>query len=544
MGALRYWHTLRHLKPVQFYGRVRFKLARPAPDAAPAPALRPPGTWVAPAAVKPSLLGPDHVRFLNVDGTLSAGWEPAGAAKLWTYNLHYFADLAAEHAAQRAAWQRQMMAQWIQGNPPGQGTGWEPYPLSLRVVNWVKWHMAGNQLDQASIHSLAMQVRWLERRLEWHLLGNHLFVNAKALVLAGLFFQGAEATRWLQLGARILLEQIPEQVLQDGGQFERSPMYHALAVEDMLDLCNALRCWQPALQPDERASAAALAAQVEQRVQPMRHWLAAMSHPDGEIAFFNDAATGIAPSNAQLDGYAQRLGFGAAPAVAEGLTHLQASGFVRMQLGPAVALLDVAPVGPDYLPGHAHADTLSCELSVHGVRVVVNSGTSEYGAGAERLRQRGTAAHSTVLINNADSSEVWGGFRVARRAHPRGLELAQEGGALTVTCWHDGYQRLPGRPVHRRAWRMDAAGLRVTDHVERAQTASVRWHLAPHVQVDGAGPFMLALPGGQRVALAVQGATTTRVASTYHPAFGVVQPTTLLDCAMTGSQCVTGFSWS
>ena len=484
------------------------------------------------------------MRFLNVEGSLAQGWAPASAAKLWLYNLHYFADLAATGASKRSAWQRQMIAKWIEGNPPGRGIGWEPYPLSLRVVNWVKWHQAGNTLDSAAVQSLAVQVRWLERRLEWHLLGNHIFVNAKALVFAGLFFQGAEASRWLHAGARVLAAQIPEQVLPDGGQFERSPMYHALALDDMLDLCNALRCWRGALDAHDRPVAAALLALAEERIQPMRHWLAVMSHPDGQISFFNDAATGVAPSNAELDSYARRLIFGAAPAVADGITHLRQSGFVRMQCGPAILIVDVAPVGPDYLPGHAHADTLSCELSVHGARMVVNSGTSEYGTGPERQRQRGTAAHSTVVVNNVDSSEVWGGFRVARRARPRDLGVGRENGMLSVSCWHDGYQRLPGAPVHRRTWSMDNTSVTVTDVVQRAQSATVRWHLAPPVRVEGAGPFALALATGQRVALEVQGASCRVIASTYHPEFGVKLPTTLLDCAIARIECTSRFSWS
>ncbi|WP_413889036.1 hypothetical protein [Candidatus Aalborgicola defluviihabitans] len=33
--SLRYWHTLRHLKPVQFYGRLWIKLYRPQLAATP-----------------------------------------------------------------------------------------------------------------------------------------------------------------------------------------------------------------------------------------------------------------------------------------------------------------------------------------------------------------------------------------------------------------------------------------------------------------------------------------------------------------------------
>ena len=167
-----------------------------------------------------------------------------------------------------------------------------------------------------------------------------------------------------------------------------------------------------------------------------------MCHPDGEISFFNDSAIGIAPSPAQLDAYAQRLGYGIIPPTADGCTLLPESGFVRMQKGPAVVIADVGSVGPDYLPGHAHADTLSFELSLYGSRVLVNAGISEYGTSDERLRQRGTAAHNTVVVLGENSSEVWGGFRVARRAHAFGYRASEHVDQLVVTCSHDGYRRL------------------------------------------------------------------------------------------------------
>ena len=46
----RYFHTLRHLRPVQVYGRLWFRLYRPRPDSWPAPPLRivAGGFWVAP----------------------------------------------------------------------------------------------------------------------------------------------------------------------------------------------------------------------------------------------------------------------------------------------------------------------------------------------------------------------------------------------------------------------------------------------------------------------------------------------------------------
>ena len=69
-------------------------------------------------------------------------------------------------------------------------------------------------------------------------------------------------------------------------------------------------------------------------------------------------------------------------------------------------------MGPDYIPGHAHADTLSFELSIGAQRVFVNSGTSEYGLSPKRLNQRKTAAHNTVEVDGKDSSQVWSGLEL------------------------------------------------------------------------------------------------------------------------------------
>lgn len=152
------------------------------------------------------------------------------------------------------------------------------------------------------------------------------------------------------------------------------------------------------------------------------------------------------PPVAELEAYAERVGLPPAPAVGSSLIHLADSGYVRWQAGPLLLFGDVGPVGPDYQPGHAHADTLSFELSAGRERVVVDSGTSTYTIGPTRTWQRSTAAHSTVTIDGADSSEVWGGFRVARRARVQDVQISPE--RAVVSASHDGYMRLPGKPQH------------------------------------------------------------------------------------------------
>lgn len=549
MDLLRYYHTLKFLKPVQFYGRLRFRLLKPKPDLRPAPPLRErAGVWAAPARRRPSLIGPTRCRFLNEEHEIASpeAWNAPSLEKLWLYNLHYFDFLNDGHADSSTAWGRALIGRWVAENPPGKGVGWEPYPTSLRIVNWTKWALAGNRLEQEWLHSLAAQTRWLAGKLETHLLGNHLFANAKALAFAGVFFEGDEAEKWFNQAMSLLAGEIPEQILPDGGHFELSPMYHSLALEDLLDLFNLLAAFPNAARPRW----ATLIEPWPAIIDRMRAWLSGLCHPDGEIAFFNDAATGISPSPSELESYFERLGFSdrAPPASDRGWKHFADSGYVRVWRDGMVALVDVAAVGPDYLPGHAHADTLSFEASLHGRRVLVNSGTSRYGLGAERTRQRGTAAHNTVAVDGEDSSEVWGGFRVARRARPFGLRIEEASGELRIVCAHDGYLRLPGKPVHRREWRFADRAIEIVDAVDGQFGEAIgRLFFHPDVKpfVDAAcAAGHVELPEGRIMRWTVEGARTRLTASTYHPEFGVALPNHCLEMQFVSPRCVTRLTWN
>jgi|SRR5579872_5006594 len=539
-GIGTFWRTVRHLKPQQVIGRLRFRLHRRAPDLRPAPSQRArTGEWVIPAMRERSLVAPMRLRLLNVEREVSHnGWDDPSVEKLWRYNLHYFDDLNACDAPARAAWQRALIARWIETNPPAHGTGWEPYPVSLRIVNWIKWFTTGATAESAWVHSLAVQARWLSRRLEVHLLGNHLFSNAKALAFAGLFFEGQEAERWLHRGVEILERQLPEQILADGGQFERSPMYHALALEDVLDILNAIRAYEPS-----RSSLRGFESHVRDRSSRMLHWLRCMTHNDGSIGLFNDCAEGIAPTVRELERYAAQLGVVAPQPSSDAITHLSASGYVRASRGRALALLDVAPVGPSYLPGHGHADTLSFELSLGSQRVIVNGGTSCYGSSAQRACERGTAAHSTVQVAGTDSSEVWSGFRVGRRARPSPVKITD----WEVCCSHDGYRFLPGRPVHRRCWRLGVGELVVDDTVTKCKyPALARYILAPGLRLVAHHPghWHVLCRDDTVVSISVlQGlACATRV--NHAPRFGVVLPVDCLAVTLAKGRAVTRWTWT
>ena len=542
----RFWRTVRHLRAEQILGRAWFRLHKPRPDLRPAPALRgATGVWVAPARRESSFIGPTRFRFLNAEHTLASGpaaWDDPDLERLWRYNLHYFDDLNAVDAAQRAPGHCELVARWVAENPPGRGTGWEPYPTSLRIVNWIKWFLAAGPAEDVAepawLDSLAAQTRWLRGRLEWHLLGNHLFANAKALVIAGLYFDGAEAQAWLARGLAILERELPEQILADGGQFERSPMYHALALEDLLDLLNIIGA-----RAGVASSARALVPRLRETASRMLHWLRCMTHPDGKLGLFNDTADGIAPGIAELERYAAALAITAPQPIKTAVAHLADSGYIRASGGGAVLLADVALIGPDYLVGHAHADTLSFELSVGARRVVVNGGTSCYGLSAQRLHERGTAAHSTVAVAGQNSSEVWSGFRVGRRARPVGLKVQ----GTRISCAHDGYRYLPGALLHHRIWELDDGALRVEDHLHPAgQAAVARYPLAPglRLQAEGAGAWSVRADDVLVAHVEVQAGQARAAASQHAPRFGVIVATETLEVALQEGVAVTRWSWN
>jgi uncharacterized heparinase superfamily protein len=322
MNFLLYYRTIKYLKPSQIIARVRRAHRRPKVDLRPAPRQRKPaGRWTPPVPKPQSMLSPTRFRFLNMeeDIQIPGDWNAPESDRLWLYNLHYFDFINTSPPPDRAG---EVMDRWIAENPPGSGAGWEPYPLSLRIVNWIKYLLAGNALSRVQTDSLAVQARFLSKKIEYHLLANHLFANAKAMVFAGLFFEDREASDWLSKGLSIIDQELDEQILADGGHFERSAMYHSIILEDLLDLINLDAAYPNAIDP-------ALVTRWKECAVKMLGWLGVMTHPDGRIALFNDAAFGTAAEPSEIAAYAERLGLSLPVQAPAGLVKLKNSGYYR-----------------------------------------------------------------------------------------------------------------------------------------------------------------------------------------------------------------------
>jgi uncharacterized heparinase superfamily protein len=437
-------------------------------------------------------------------------WKPTELPLLWQFNLHYFDYL---YLLSREE-QLEMASDWVRANRLGNTVAWHPYPTSLRVVNWCKLRLDTPEL----LRSIYQQASHLYRNIEFHQPGNHLLENAKALIFAGSYFAGqGKAYRWLRRGLRIFQRETPVQVLKDGGYFECSPMYHAIMLKGYLDIINILPQEHPDL-PLLRESA-----------KRMTDFLVSVTHPDGNIALFNDSTQEIALSTRSLAQYAQDL---LRQPARKRFAFAETGYFVHEN--PAIYLIiDGGAIGPEFLPAHAHADIFSYELSVAGHPFVVDSGVFEYSAGAMRTYVRSTLAHNTVSIDGIDQAECWNSFRVARRFAPHNVSFARDETQSTFEGSFSGYARLIGdRIVHRRQITCNdpLREIRIQDTIEGRGTHVVKslLHLHPDLSVENQGNKILLSVADTRCVIEVEEGSISVEEGWYCPEFGLKQKNKVL----------------
>lgn len=481
-----YYNTLKYLKLKQIWFRLARFLFPPKifflhPKIAPRPRKIKP-KWKQTLSHKTPILSesPLTFNFLNCQGTVvhPEDWNAPNRTKLWLYNLHYHDFLLSNL---EISLKNKIINQWIKQNPWPTGIAWEPYPLSLRIVNWIKYFLSERAPHSEELKSLYLQCFSLDNEIEYHLLGNHLFENAKALFFAGLFFDTKDSNKWFNKGISILKEQLEEQILEDGGHFERSPMYHVIILEGLLDIYQLSLIAEQSVDSKKKQQLQKLEQKLRKIIPEMLRWLSSLTHPDKEIAFFNDSTFDVAPAPHDIYRYGESLGF-KTPSIRTDIVYLKASGFARVENKDALILADIGSVGPSYIPGHAHAETLSFEVSLRGKRLFVNSGISTYTACPERDYQRGTLAHNTVSINGKNSSRVWSSFRVAERATAFDVQMDSQESHLFFTASHDGYKRLKYGLIHKREWFLSEKIIRIKDSFLGTGVPEViaSYHLHPH----------------------------------------------------------------
>ncbi|HSR67775.1 MAG TPA: alginate lyase family protein [Acidobacteriota bacterium] len=487
-ALLRFLRTIRHLKPSQLFWRLRYALERRTkpqvgswpeevgsslrddfPELPPIQPSGPSGTALVERLEKGVF---EHLGRAVEIGRENPHWHlgEVRRERLWVITLHYhgwaFALAQATSATSAAAdLFCHYIDDWITRCAPQRaGTpalAWNSYAIATRLGWWIRSYRLAScrifapqpQLKERFLSSIWQQAEHLARHLEWDLRGNHLLRDAVGLAMAGRFFRHPAAEAWLQTATRLASDQVAEQVLDDGGHFERSPKYHIDVMEDILLLFNLVE------DPEVRRT-------LRERWAEMARFLTWTCHPDGQIARLNDGVPGAAcPPQRMLDH--GRLIDQPIPPPPSGGRHFPETGLVVWHGKAWSVFFDVGPLGPDYQPGHGHADTLTVEVSFRGCRLVVDPGTYGYDDDDRRCYDRSTASHNTVCIDDRDSSEVWHIFRVGRRARPQDVNVEIGSEAMTAQAGHDGYAHMLGSPLHRRSLHIrEPDEIEVVDRIE------------------------------------------------------------------------------
>lgn len=546
--AKLYFHTLRYLGPKRLLNQLTYRLRRgilrlTGPVSSPiadAPRISPQISFLpSPQDNTADLLSGGKWQFLSESKALGfpPDWDVKAPA-LWEYNLQYFQYLALVDF-DRA---KKLIDDWIRAYTYApRRKGWDPYTTSLRLRCWLKhfWFPFRDQIESDGgfkdrfLASLGSQLDALARQLEINLGANHLLEN---LITFQFFRYAFPHTSLAAEGARtesMFYAEMAEQTLSDGGNYERSPMYHCIMLHHLLDLWNVMPL---------AARTAPIGEMLRAHLEKMLNFMALITHPDGEISLFNDAAIGIAPAPGDIQRYAAAMGLSPCGTISY---NAPSTGYYTGRHGNSYIAVDMAAIGPDYLPGHAHADFGSFELSLDGHRLITDGGTGTYAVGPRREWLRSTAAHNTVEIDSQSQCECWKSFRVARRYYPREVRFQGQPGGFILSGQHDGYARLPGSPIHKREFHwFNEGALVIKDEVRGGASlpSMGRIHFAPGSAVKVNGLSFTVLHNGMSYEGWLRGASRLSLdESFYSPRFGVWEKRPCLAYSLVPDGCALFF---
>jgi uncharacterized heparinase superfamily protein len=423
-------------------------------------------------------------------------WSPPGAHAAWRAEQHGFAwlrdlaELGGEEARSRS---RDLVADWLARASHWDALTWRADVLGNRLAAWLGRYAYLNQgaperfratLDRA----LVVQVRHLQRTLSSGLDGAPRFAALKGLFHANwsLRFAPRALERRRAQTLRLLGVALARQIHPDGGHIERSPSLHLAVLRDLIEIRAVLR-----------GARTEPPVELQSAIDRMAPFLRYMRHGDGGLALFND-------SNEETAGDIDAV-LALSEAKGKPPTTAPHTGFQRVTAERALLLADAA--APAALDGHAHAGTLSFELSVGKERLVVNCGAHVADQTDWRRVQRATAAHSTLTIDDTNSSEILGpagplAGTLGQRPSQVTCQRDEADGSVWLELSHDGYARQFG-VVHRRRLFLSATGddLRGEDSLigEGHGRYAIRFHLHPRVQaslVQDGSAVLLRQPSG------------------------------------------------
>ena len=437
-------------------------------------------------------------------------WQRAGAPALWLDALNGFGwlrDLRDCGDPSAAALAVRLVDDWSNREGRWSPVTWKREVLAERIVSWIRHYdwlatAADPGFSARFVFSLARQRTHLKRALRTGLVGHEAVAALKALIFVDLAFlrDGKAFEKNLEQTLSRLAKFVKRYVLHDGIVAERAPHLQLAVLRHLIDVRSALGS------AERRAPPEILAA-----IDRMAPLLRFFRHGDGGLALFNGAWEA---DRTLIDLVLARSGSSeSAPTMA------LASGFQRLAAGTSLVITDAGSPPGRGMDGIAHAGTLSFEMSAAHERLIVNCGTYPGAPRDWRHFMRYTAAHSTAVVDDTNSSEITDHGALEYRAGNVVVDRADNDGAQWLDMMHDGYRSLYGIIHRRRLWlSADGGDLRGEDTFGGPEGRPVsapdkrfivRFHLHPAVKAtlaQSGQAVLMRLPSGRGWRLRASGA--------------------------------------
>ncbi|QZA89072.1 heparinase II/III family protein [Salinarchaeum sp. IM2453] len=422
-------------------------------------------------------------------------------------------ELSDETIAVHRTW----MDEWRENYPIAADTDylrryWMPHSVCLRILNWARYDaLFHERLD----FEFKKQIRefiykhgaFLSDNVEHGVGGNHLIENAAALVIAGVY---ADERSWRKQGTRLFERAATEQFFDDGGHFERSPMYHLIVCQRYLTAHSLLSA------VDERSKI------VQQCASEAVRFLRKLRPPDGCIPLLNDSVFGEALKLDECLRYAEEVGVRGAvntESSSAGLPDsMPESGFYWLGHDDNRMLVAAHEIAVPHIPAHAHVHPGQFCLWVQGERVLTDTGVYEYAAGDRRQYVRDIASHNTVQVGERNPVRLASSFWLWGQINPV-VNVEEQENTLRMTYNVDGI----GRPSysHERTITMSGKTWRVMDELSCNKSVYSRLHIHPAYETARDGNKIIVSGEVPILQIEPQNCEGVRTETTpYYPEFG------------------------
>jgi hypothetical protein len=462
-------------------------------------------------------------------------WEPARLQRAVTFLVcahQHRKSVGCEKADQVA---NTLIFSWLRTNPFPRGFHYQSamesalrvpvFFYALKRLN----NLTPEQYDQ--ILKAIYQHGWLvSKKLSlYSSLGNHTIAEAVGLVFAGAIYRSTRRGKdWLASGIRLLNDQLPHQILEDGGPLEQSLSYHRFVMDLYWIVMDFIQ---------------------KNNFGNVHHWQTRLTAGEFFLGAFKDQSRLLPAIGDSDDGHAVAPGIApfriAGADYSKNIITFPETGYTIIRNGKLFFTFDHGSLGMAPLYNHGHADALSITLAKNGHPLLVDPGTYRYnGVPQWRRYFKGTRAHNTVTIDDQDQAVYETGFIWSKPYRAELTATQSEKNQRFFSAVHNGYTRLEDPVYHYRSILFfDEANFLIRDSFSGTgiHKFQLNYHLHPDVTLDQAGNWWVLENHGESIFLKLGNGFLKPVKGTQNPImgwfssrYGEKEPTTVLTCKKRG----------